>query len=352
MKKNLLDYTVAETLAVNKYNILYKAYKEDKPNEFFAIKVVAKGKDNTLHIKREIEILKEVKNEHVIKLIDYKITENEYYLIFEYCNGGTLANYKRQQGGKFAPYFARKILIQLIDGLDSLYNKSIMYRNLSLKDIFITYPTGDSDGELCIKLGNFSLARFISMRDKDLETSTSSAMQEMSIVGNPRYMAPELFNGDPYSFYSDIWSLGVVFYELLCENHCFQGKTDKDLAMELSRGLYKIPKELRLSQECIDFLHNCLQTEPEARLKWKEIKSHPYIVREDHEAFDINKFKMLNPIVVGMTIEYEDSYVFNCNIKYSFHSKAKATIDEDAKELMEDSCMVSEQVDAISNIIV
>jgi serine/threonine protein kinase len=288
------------------------------------------------YLKREVELLRSVNSEHIVKLLDYVVADKEHYLVFEYYNGGDLINYRKLKGGVLEFKLARDVLTQVVNGLDSLYDKKIIHRDLKLNNVFVSYKDED---KLVVKIGDFSFARLVKETKEAIDVSLSSDLQEMSIVGTPKYMAPELFNNEPYSFKADIWSLGLMAYELLCGKSCFTGRTRQELIVNIAQGIYKIPKTLSLSKECLSFLHNCIQIRSENRFRWKEVKEHPFITKESQELFDIKEFRELNPSVKGMIIEDEENYIFNCNRIYTFFPKNKL---EDERETIEDSCISEE----------
>jgi len=71
-------------------------------------------------------------------------------------------------------------------------------------------------------------------------------------------MAPEILNGKRYNHKADVWSLGVVFFEMITGFTPFTGRDKRDLINNLEKGVYKLPKKLKLSLSGLDFLNNCL----------------------------------------------------------------------------------------------
>jgi len=72
-------------------------------------------------------------------------------------------------------------------------------------------------------------------------------------------MAPEVIGGRKYNHKADVWSLGIVFFELLTGFMPFTGKNKEDLKKNLEKGEYKLPKKIKLSLKGLDFLNGCLQ---------------------------------------------------------------------------------------------
>ena len=341
MKKELFGYLIEDILGSGSYGSVYKAYKEKSPNELYALKVISRAKHNAkldTYMKREVDILRGLNDEHLIKLKDFITTEKNYCLVFEYCNGGDLVNYRKLKEGRIDPVLAHNILCQIIAGLDVLYTKKIMHRDIKPSNILVTYKN-DINKPL-IKIGDFSFARLVKESVEELTFSEDN--QPMSIVGTPRYMAPEIHNREPYSFKTEVWSLGVSFYELICGSDCFPGETKGEIISSMSKGFYKIPKELGLSAECLDFLNNCIQMLPENRFKWKELKEHPYITKDKHEPFNLEEFIKLNPAVRGMQIEQDNNYIFNSNRRYRFFIRKSEVMKEENKTSDSDLMSVSE----------
>ena len=81
------------------------------------------------------------------------------------------------------------------------------------------------------------------------------------MCGTPLVMAPEVLNGKRYNHKADVWSLGIVFFEMLVGFTPFTGRDKPDLKRNLERGQYGLPKNIKLSLEGLDFLNVCLQFE-------------------------------------------------------------------------------------------
>ena len=156
-----------------------------------------------------------------------------------------------------------------------------------------------------IKICDFGFARLIE----------SEAPLEMSIVGTPLNMSPEMLQCLPYTIKSDIWSLGTITYEMLCGRVIFEAMNKAKLMKILNLGEYEIPKELHLSTEAIDFISSCIQYNPSNRLPWKELTNHPFISGDTITPFDFAKLMKQN--FIGL---YEDkgNYRLSSKVQYKF----------------------------------
>jgi serine/threonine-protein kinase ULK/ATG1 len=79
-----------------------------------------------------------------------------------------------------------------------------------------------------------------------------------TVCGTPLVMAPEVLNGIKYNHKADVWSMGIVFFELITGFTPFTGRDREDLKRNLEKGAYKLPKKLKLSLQGLDFLNCCL----------------------------------------------------------------------------------------------
>ena len=92
-----------------------------------------------------------------------------------------------------------------------------------------------------------------------------------TICGTPLVMAPEVLNGTRYNHKADVWSLGIVFFELVTGFTPFTGTNREDLKRNLEKGTYKLPKKLKLSLQGLDFINCCLQFDPTKRMSWSDL---------------------------------------------------------------------------------
>ncbi len=318
-----------ELLGAGTYGEVYRGTKVSAPDETFAVKMVAKANASPkvlAYLEREVGILQMLDSEHVVKLRDVKMTENHYYLIFEYCNGGDLAAFRKRKGGRVPEETVRRILVQVVAGLDAIYRKKAIHRDIKLSNILLHYPDADSrtKDSPTVKIGDFGFARLTSQGDALGISTAGEEAQLMSIVGTPLNMAPELLHREPYSFKADIWSLGTIAFELLCGRNVFNGVTRDELVRNIDAGLYWVPKDLPVSSECLDFLNACLQLNPHARIRWSEVLNHNFVRAAGNTPFDFARFRLLNPVAEDY-MQSSTHYIFNSKVRHKFSGPVPAT---------------------------
>ena len=162
-----------------------------------AVKVIDKrlftSSFNLKNLHSEIEIMKKVKHRNIVQLHDVYQTTNNMYIITELCDYDML--HFLQQRRKLPEQQAVNLLQQIMKGAKYLNLNGIVHRDLKPANILL------KDGEC--KLSDFGFAK----------VEEGSVLR--SIVGTPLYMSPQLLQKQRYSNKSDLWSIGLIYYEML-----------------------------------------------------------------------------------------------------------------------------------------
>jgi serine/threonine-protein kinase ULK/ATG1 len=103
-----------------------------------------------------------------------------------------------------------------------------------------------------------------------------------SYCGTPLNMAPEVMNGDAYSYKADLWSVGVCLFHLLTGVFPFFGLSKPDLFRNVNQGLYLLNRHLTISPLCLDFINRCLQFDSRKRFTWPQIEAHPFFNHKEY----------------------------------------------------------------------
>lgn len=189
----------------------------------------------------------------------------------DFCNAGDLENLKEIKG-RFSEPEARMILSQMVEGFKEIYKMQVMHRDLKLANILVHFPEIDMSVpeqtdlvqralQINQKLKSIDLLNCkIEIKVADLGFARELGHEDLTqtICGTPLVMAPEILNGVKYNHKADVWSMGVVFFELLTGFTPFTGRDRDDLLRNIEKGTYKLPKKLKLSLQGLDFLNCCL----------------------------------------------------------------------------------------------
>lgn len=147
--------------------------------------------------------------EGILRLIEiYEDTEN-VYLVLDYQSRGSLLN-KIKNKHEFSEKQIRSIMEQLLLTIDFIHQKKIIHRDIKLDNILINQIEGD---EFDVRIADFGLAIF---------TEKDEMIKDK--CGTPSYVAPEILRSVGYSYKSDIFSLGSLFFNLITGRYLFNGK--------------------------------------------------------------------------------------------------------------------------------
>lgn len=173
----------------------------------------------------EARIHENVSHSNIIKFREIFLTKTPVsYLniVMDYADGGDLQTKIKAQNGK---YFQEKQILdwftQICLAIKHIHDRKILHRDLKSQNIFLT-----KNG--IIKLGDFGIAKCL----------TLTLDKASTIVGTPYYLSPEIVNNKPYNFKSDIWSLGVLLYEMTALKMPFEANNLPLLSLKIIRGQY------------------------------------------------------------------------------------------------------------------
>lgn len=287
------------------YSKVYKAI-DNLTNELVAIKKITKSRISNNLIQRfirEIEILKTIQHPNVIQYKNSFVTDKYIYIITEYCDGGSL---KELIEKKLEEGDVQALVYQLVKGLHYLDSINILHRDIKPDNLLLTKNN-------ILKIIDFGFSYQNKIGDELYGT----------ICGTPIYMSPELLSGKPYSKKSDIWSLGIISYELFHSKNPY-GKPRNIQELMYNIKNCKILFKANISNEFLDFLNKTIVINVNERLDFNEVLKHPW-------------FK--NPIFVSK----EEDYIFSMDDIHSYSedylssSQIKSTSSKSSKTDLYDS---------------
>ena len=253
------DYIVKHTIGKGTFSRV-KLGINKYTGEKVAIKILDKlkivEKEDLERIIREMRMLSELDNEHVIKVYQIYEDDNHYLIIMEYCEGGELFNYiveKQKLSENETAFF----FYQIIKGVEYIHSKGIAHRDLKPENLLL-------DKDKKIKIIDFGLSNYFDGIQK-LETP----------CGSPCYASPEMVGGNKYNgFFIDVWATGIILFAMLCGYLPFEDDNNDILFKQILSGKINYPSYL--SEMSKDLLNKIIETEPEKRIKIEEIKKHPF----------------------------------------------------------------------------
>jgi len=202
--------------------------------------------------EREARVLSALTHPHVVSISDYGIDGDRPYLVMELLEGRTLEQLLRKE--KLEPEHALEIAHEVLEGLAFAHGKGIAHRDLKPANVFLQRTARDDHEH--VKLLDFGLARMVStdLRGPDDVTLTKRGV----VFGTPAYMSPEQASGMPAEEQSDVYTMGILLFEMLAGRRPFVGETRAELlrghlADPLPR-LASVRPELRAHPDLVEVL--------------------------------------------------------------------------------------------------
>jgi serine/threonine protein kinase len=194
-------------------------------------------------------------NPHIVRYLDMLKTVNNFYFVYEYCNGGTLEKLMQQYRNspeKVMPLKTSMLYFRdIIDAFKTLTKNNIMHRDLKPDNILLHNGV--------IKIADFGFC-------KTLKSPTDLAQ---TMLGSPIYMAPEVITGEVYTMKADIWSLGVVLFEMVYGKCPFNESSIAKLIQILQTQELEVPFQVPEVVETL--IRRMLVKDPARRIDWADL---------------------------------------------------------------------------------
>ena len=263
---------------------LDKKEKDDVLNESIIL-----AKLDHLNIIKFFEVFESNKPKHMVNIVT------------EYADGGDLSEKIKEKKNKNNNFTESEILdyfTQICLAIKHIHEKKIIHRDLKSGNIFLM-----KNG--LVKLGDFGIAkRFQKTMDK-----------AKTFIGTPYYLSPEIINGKPYDSKSDIWSLGVLLYEMMTFKMPFNANSLPMLSVKIMRGQY-IPPPTIYTKDLRELVTKCLTVEPKNRPSIQEILRMPIIQNRIRSFLTENQYnKEFNKTITKKYKEKEKTIIKNKEIK-------------------------------------
>lgn len=213
-------YEVQQKIGVGGMADVYRG-KDTLLGRPVAIKILHQNfgsdQDFVARFKREAQAAGKLNHPNVVSMYDVGFDQGFHYIIMEYVSGCTLKEYIQHHGNQVTVQEAVKITVAIAEGLEHAHMMGIVHCDVKPHNILIT----DSGR---VKVTDFGIARAIN--------SATTMMYTNSVMGSAHYISPEQASGKSINVSTDIYSLGVVLYELLTGEVPFRGETPVSVALQ------------------------------------------------------------------------------------------------------------------------
>lgn len=325
-KKSIHDYyIIQEELGNGHYAVVKKGMnkltkKKAAIKEFFKQSI-----DDLYKFDKECDILIGLKHDNIVKLYDTFIEplpkEPKFFktfIVMEYANGGELFN-RIVRKGKLGIEESKNIFRQLLSGIKYLHLNNIIHRDIKPENVLLEIKYRDpskpaeeqtqlgpwdyEELDVTVKLADFGLAKFIGGTTR---TQDKYSNQATTMCGSPGYVSPEILRNVKYSEKTDMWSLGVVLYILLCGFPPFSEQLGppsmREQILQAKYAFYS-PYWDKIPDVALDLISNLLQLNPSKRYSVIDAVNHPWFN-------DIIPQSQYHKIISRITpSQHQDSYL-------------------------------------------
>ncbi|KAH7464668.1 hypothetical protein PRIC1_005717 [Phytophthora ramorum] len=314
-------FRLVETIGRGSYGTVHKAINLSS-GAAVAVKMIGKDKLRRPHerqsIEKEIETMRvaveqfENGHPHIVRLLCTKESQHHIFIVQEYCAGGDIAQLMKANSG-LKEEQARLYMSQLASGLQFLRSQNVVHRDLKPANLLLS---SRNLATAKLKIADFGFAREL-----------GSEMMAESVVGSPLYMAPELLEYKSYDAKADLWSVGIILYEMLVNEHPFLvvDKCHATNHLALRRNIYRyyehyghlrLPKKVSVSPECEQLVEALLRVDPRKRISFEDFFRAPFLLppapaETDAGAADLESSETKQPLVAEKQPEYEDWATFS-----------------------------------------
>ena len=255
-------YELLKCLGCGGFAYVYLA-TNGSSDEMLAIKVIPKKNvktyDDQQRLQREIEATAFLHHPNIVQLHDFFSDIDNFYLVMDYCGGGSLNDYiKNPAIPKLREDQAATIFAQIVAAVDYCHERGVVHRDLKPHNVLITkFPQ--------IKIADFGLCGYI---EKGQKMNT--------FCGTQCYNAPECLMKNEYDAkQSDVWSLGVILYEMVTGSHPWNTSNVNAMIQQIIKAKFVVPPTVTAA--CDELIKSMLKLRPADRITCKQILEHPWM---------------------------------------------------------------------------
>ncbi len=239
-------YQLGERIGSSGYGVVYRAAQATIKREVAVKIILPKFADRPEFIRRfeaEAQLVARLEHPHIVPLYDYWREPGVAYLVMRLLRGGSLAT--RLKNGPLAPEMMLPLLEQICSGLHAAHQAGVIHRDIKPANILLDEASN-------AYLADFGIAKITA------DGNIAETLEGM-VLGSPAYISPEQILVEPVKPQSDVYSLGVMLYELLTGHKPFDGPTPFALIQQHLNEPFPSLALHRLNQDCVDSFDPIIQ---------------------------------------------------------------------------------------------
>jgi len=241
--KKLGQYILLEQLGEGGMAKVYNAL-DSRVDRNVAIKVILPSKRTSSvflqSFEREAKVLAKLTHTNIVKVLNYGVENGQPYLVMEYVPGGTL---KEAMNQKLPWQTAAAILTPIAKALDYVHQQQVVHRDVKPSNILL-------QEDLTPMLSDFGILQLLESKDEKIDSAIGTGL------GTPEYMPPEQSMGRDVDFRADIYSLGLVFYEMITGQKPYTA--DSPMAMVIKHVTDQLPLPTSIDKNIPKFVERAI----------------------------------------------------------------------------------------------
>ena len=338
------SYIVESRLGTGSFAVVYLG-KHKLTLQQYAIKSINKDKINLNkkyydNLQIEIHVMKQMSHPHIVSLHEQITTNKHIYLVIEYCNSNDLSKYLRkniQCSEQLAHYYFK----QLVSGLYYLRQNKLIHRDLKPQNLLLHDVDGESrrgDVNIPISWENNNYPRELKIADFGFARHMAPDTMAATLCGSPLYMAPEILRYEKYDESADLWSAGVILYEMIFSKSPFNGTNHIQLLQNIEKLELRFPSNVQCSTACTDLLTKLLKRNPRDRIKYDELYKHPFIGGLQNITKNATSESTIDPALIQSVnnLVIADHHTLDDDINNTQHHSHSAPTNDLPKQLQTD----------------
>ena len=279
-----MNFELLNLIKKNLYTGVYKAkINNNSHNEYVAVKKIYKEKlkeelmfklckkeiteDDFLpeiqKFNKEIENMQKCYCSNSVRIIDYYNTEKEFVIIMELCDDNLLHLLTKKEKG-FNENEIKDILLQLNNVFLLMNKNNISHRDIKLNNILIQYSDREKT-KFKVLLSDYGISNQL----------CSMTQKFMSQVGSHLIMAPEILKGEKYDTKCDLWSLGVIIFQLYTKKYPYYSPIESGVLKLIEKKGQNVLNEIK-DEKLKDLMSRLLVENPEKRISWEDYFDHSF----------------------------------------------------------------------------
>ena len=286
-----ISFEIIDVIKENIYTSVYKARLIDDPySGLVAVKKIFKDKikdemkfvqckeeiteedfkPEIIKFNNEILNMKKLSSEYSVKIIDYYDTKKEFIIVMELCDETLFHVLCRKKDG-FSADEIREILLQLNEVFKKMNELNISHRDIKLNNILVKYLNKEKT-KFKVLLSDYGISNQLCALTQKFTTHAGSHL----------IMAPEILNDKPYNNKCDLWSLGVIIYQLYTKQFPYYSPVEKGILDQIEtkgKTVLNVIKDEKLK----NLLSKLLEKEPNKRISWKKYFKDPFFGYKEEE---------------------------------------------------------------------